>query len=69
MASQNINNYYFNRFDLRNTFYSYNDIFLVSDEKDYDTEVVFSSEVIAYNDGDRLPIYLYFNSSGSSQQL
>ena len=69
MASQNINNYYFNRFDLRNTFYSYNDIFLVSDEKDYDTEVVFSSEVIAYNDGDRLPIYLDFNSSGSSQQL
>ena len=46
MASQNINNYYFNRFDLRNTFYSYNDILLVSDEKDYDTEVVFSSEVI-----------------------
>ena len=66
MASQNINNYYFNRFDLKLDSNQYFDITLASDEKDYDEEVVFSPYIIAYDDGNRLPISIDLNNFSSS---
>jgi hypothetical protein len=66
MATQNINNYYFNRFDLKLNSNQYFDITLASDEKDYDEEVVFSPYVIAYDDGNRLPISIDLNNPLSS---
>jgi hypothetical protein len=62
MATQNINNYYFNRFDLKLNSNQYFDITLASDEKDYDEEVVFSPYIIAYDDGNRLPISIDLNN-------
>jgi len=69
MASQNINNYYFNRYDLRLDDSSYFDLTLVSDERDYDEEVVFSTNLIAENNGNRLPINMDLSSSDSAQQM
>ena len=66
MASQNINNYYFNRYDLKLDYSSYFDLTLASDERDYDEEVVFSTELIAENDGNRLPINIDLNSIKSN---
>ena len=56
MATQNINNFYFNRFDAFLSDDSYTDFFLVADEKQYDQEVVFSTKLIGYDDGNKLPI-------------
>jgi hypothetical protein len=47
MPSQNINNYYFNRYDIKLDYSSYFDLTLASDERDYDEEVVFSNNIIA----------------------
>ena len=47
MATQNINNYYFNRYDIRLDNSSYFDLTLASDERDYDEEVVFSKNLNA----------------------
>lgn len=69
MATQNINNYYFNRFDANLDDGSYTDFFLVADEKEYDQEVVFSNTLIAYNDGQRLPINIELSNTGSSQNF
>jgi hypothetical protein len=69
MAIQNINNYYFNRFDANLDDSSYTDFFLVADEKDYDQEVVFSTQLIAYEDGQRLPINIELSNTGSSQNF
>lgn len=69
MATQNINNYYFNRFDANLDDSAYTDFFLVADEKEYDQEVVFSTQLIAYNDGQRLPISIELANTGSSQNF
>jgi len=66
MASQNINNYYFDRYDLKLDYSSYFDLTLASDERDYDEEVVFSTDLIASNDGNRLPINIDLNSAESN---
>jgi len=66
MASQNINNYYFDKYDLKLDYSSYFDLTLASDEKDYDEEVVFSTDIIASNDGNRLPINIDLNSAESN---
>ena len=66
MAQQNINQYNFSKWyikPVRKVF----DISLSSDEKDYNEEVVFSTELIGENDGNRLPIYFDLNNSNSSQ--
>ena len=55
MAQQNINQYNFNKWYIKPVPKIF-DICLASDEKDYNEEVVFSTELIGYNDGDRLPI-------------
>ena len=62
MATQNINNYYFNRLDIRADDSSYTDFFLVADEKQYDQEVIYSPYLIGYSDGNRLPIYFDLNN-------
>ena len=69
MASQNINNYYFNRYDIRLDDSSYFDLTLASDERDYDEEVVFSTKLIAEDDGNRLPINIDLNSILSNQKM
>jgi hypothetical protein len=69
MASQNINNYNFNRFDIKLNYKNYFDLTLASDEKDYNQEVVFSSDLIGEEDGNRLPVNIDFDSDLSSQKL
>lgn len=66
MATQNINNYYFNRFNAKLNNGEYTDFFLVADESSVDNEVIYSDKLIAYNDGDRLPIYIDINNTGST---
>ena len=68
MGTQNLLNYYFNKLDVKLNYSSYYDFYLASDEKNYNTEVVYSDNVIAYNNGDRLPVWFDLNSTGSSQQ-
>lgn len=67
MATQNINNFYFRRFDAFTDDSEYTDLYLASDEQQYDEEVVFSPNLIAYEDGQRLPINIILSDSGSSQ--
>ena len=62
MATQSINNYYFNRYDLRLNYSSYYDLTLASDARGFDEEVVFSTDLIAENDGNRLPINIDLNN-------
>ena len=69
MASQNINNYNFNRYDIRLDSSSYFDLTIASDERDYDDEVVFSKKLIAEDDGDRLPVYIDLSSNQSNQKI
>jgi len=69
MATQNINNYYFRRFDAFTDDSEYTDFFLVADEKQYDEEVVFSNQLIAHTDGQRLPINISLSNSGCSQNF
>ena len=68
MAQQNINQYNFNKWYVKPVPKIF-DICLASDEKDYNEEVVFSTNLIGYNDGDRLPIYFDLNNPLSSQRL
>ena len=44
MATQSINNYYFNRYDIRLDSSSYFDITLASDARGFDEEVVYVME-------------------------
>lgn len=69
MATQNINNYYFRRFDAYTDDSEYTDLFLVADEQQYDEEVVFSNQLIGYLDGQRLPINIQLSDSGCSQNF
>ena len=66
MAQQNINQYNFNKWYVKPTRNIF-DICLTSDERNYNEEVVFSTNLIAKNDGNRLPIYFDLNNSLSSQ--
>ena len=52
MGTQNLNNFYFNRLDSKLNYSEYYDLFLASDEKDFNTEVVWSNSIIGYNNGD-----------------
>ena len=81
MGPQNLNNYYFNKLDARLDYSSYYDIFLTSDERDYNTEVVFSPYLICVGDhinsylsgktwcSDCLPLWIDLSNSQSSRQL
>jgi len=68
MAQQNINQFNFKKWYVKPVPKIF-DICLASDEKDYNEEVVFSTNLIGYNDGNRLPIYFDLNNSLSSQEL
>jgi len=46
----------------------YFDLTLASDERDYDEEVIFSTDVIALNDGNRLPINFDLTNTGTTTQ-
>ena len=81
MGPQNLNNYYFNKLDARLDYSSYYDIFLTSDEWDYNREVVFSPYLICVGDhlneylsgktwcSDCLPLWIDLNNPQSSRQL
>ena len=65
MPTQNLNTYYYPKYrSLLNTG-QYFDLTLAADERDYDEEVVFSTDIIAANDGTRLPIRLDLNDTNS----
>ena len=68
MGTQNLNNFYFNRLDAKINYSSYYDLFLAADEKDYNEQVVYSNNIIDYNDGDSLPVWIDLNSVESSIQ-
>lgn len=68
MPSQNINSYYYSKYKTKLN-YGYNfDLTLASDERDYDEEVVFSTNLIGENDGNRLPIFIDLNNTGTTIQ-
>ena len=49
MGTQNLNNYYFNKVDAKINYSSYYDFYLASDGKDFQTEVVYSNNIILMN--------------------
>jgi hypothetical protein len=61
MTYQNINQYNFKKFGLKPV-NEITDISLASDENGYDTEVVFSQNLIAEFDGNRMPFKFDFNN-------
>ena len=63
MGTQNLNNYSFNKVDAKISYDSYYDLFLASDEKDYNTQVVYSNDIIDYSDGDELPVWIDLNDT------
>lgn len=81
MGPQNLNNYYFNKLDARLDYSSYYDIFLTSDERDYNREVVFSPYLICVGEhineylsgntwcSDCLPLWIDLNNPESSRKL
>lgn len=62
MSYQNINEYNFNKIGFRPV-NEVVDISLVSDELNYDEETVFSNDLIAENDGNRMPFNFDLNNS------
>jgi hypothetical protein len=68
MPSQNINSYYYPKYTTKLNYGQYFDLTLASDEGSYDEEVVFSTDVIGINDGNRLPIYIDLNNTGTTIQ-
>lgn len=69
MPTQNLNTYYYPKYKSLINSRQYFDLTLSADERDYDEEVVFSTDIIAANDGNRLPISIDLDFSGSSPQL
>lgn len=65
MAYQNINQYNYQRWGLR-FFNEITDFCLASDERDYNEDVIFSPYLIGEFDGNRLPIKMDFNSTGTT---
>jgi hypothetical protein len=68
MPSQNINSYYYPKYTTKLNYGQYFDLTLASDERSYDEEVVFSTKLIGEDDGDRLPIFIDLNNSGTTIQ-
>lgn len=68
MLGQNINNYYFNKLDVKLSDINNNDITLSSDKNGYDSEVVFSTGLIGENNGNLLPINIDLNSAKTNQK-
>ena len=68
MPSQNINSYYFPNYSMMLSYGQYFDLTLASDEANYDEEVIFSTDIIGINDGNRLPISIQLDNSGNTLQ-
>jgi len=68
MGTQNLNNFYFNKLDTKINYSEYYDLFLASDEKDFNTDVVWSTGITSYNDGDLLPVWIDLNDTSCSTQ-
>ena len=68
MGTQNLNNYYFNRLDTKLNYSSYYDIFLASDERDFNQQVVYSNAIINATSGDSLPVWIDLNDLACSEQ-
>jgi len=68
MGTQNLNNFYFNKLDSKLNYSEYYDLFLASDEKDFNTHVVWSNDIAGYNDGDILPVWIDLNDTNCSTQ-
>jgi len=68
MGTQNLNNYYFNKLDAKLDYSSYYDLFLLADERDYNSEVIWSNQVIGANDNSILPVIIDLNNPQSSSQ-
>lgn len=66
MSYQNINQYVYNKWKLKPV-YDGQDMSLISDEKDFNEEVVFSPFLIAQTYGKKLPIYFDINNPNSWQ--
>ena len=69
MGPQNLNNYYSNRLDVKLDYTSYYDFFLVADERDFNREVVYSKNIIGYDDCEVLPVWIDLGNPSSSLQL
>ena len=69
MPSQSINSYFTPKYSQKLNFGNYFDFTLVGDEKDYDEEVVFSDDLIAINDGNRLPIIYDLSNPDTCPQV
>ena len=68
MGTQNLNNYNFNRIDAKLNYSSYYDFFLTSDEKDFNSEVVWSTKIIGDGDTSVLPVWIDLNDPTTSTQ-
>ena len=68
MPSQNINSYYYPKYTTKLNYGQYFDLTLASDEVNYDEEVVFSTDIIGLDDGNRLPISIQLDNSGNTLQ-
>ena len=68
MPTQNLNTYYFPKYKSNLRYGQYFDLTLSADEGDYNQESVFSTNLIAENDGNRLPINIDITSSNCSPQ-
>ena len=66
MPSQNLNSFYRSNYSLKLDYSRNFDLTLTNDEREYDEEVVFSSNLIAQNDGNRLPIYIDLSNGQTS---
>ena len=64
MGTQNLLNYYFNKLDAKLNYSSYYDFYLASDEKNFNREVMYSKNIIGYDDGNVLPVWIDLNLSG-----
>ena len=68
MGTQNLNNYNFNKIDAKLDYCSYYDFFLASDEKDFNSEVVWSTNIIGLGDTTVLPLLIDLNDPTCSSQ-
>ncbi len=68
MPSQNLNSYYYPRYSVKLQYGQYFDLTLPSDERNFDEEVVFSTDVIGKNDGNRLPIIIDLDNTQNTLQ-
>ena len=66
MGTQNLNNYYFNKLDAKIDYSSYYDLFLLADEREYNSEVIWSDQVIGQGDTSVLPVIIDLDNPQSS---